>query len=519
MTVRLPQLQFGPGISLGAMELSALVEDRFASRLHGRDATLWGEAAEAEASVRLGWVDAHSRGTAIVSAAEELRTELGSAGVDRIVLCGMGGSSLAPEVITRRDWAPLVVLDSTHPEQVRRALRELERTAVVVSSKSGSTVETRSQLAAFEAAFAAAGISATERIVVVTDPGSALQEYARSRGYRVFLADPEVGGRFSALTAFGLVPSVLAGADARGLIAEAEAAAEILFRDSEENPALRLAAALAAALPARYLGGAFETQVRNTHLADWIEQLVAESTGKDGRGVLPIALPQGAPELEGELPENELLIELRPEARSDAGAPQTITVSGSLGGLLLTWEVATAALGRLIGVDPFNQPDVEAAKVAARAALAEVGSDEGAAPTATPAELLTQLRAATPENGYVVVQAYLDAETDAPLNDLRAALVRELRVPVALGFGPRYLHSTGQFHKGGPALGVFLQVVDGSVEDLPIPGADGADSSAGFAGLIAAQAKGDRDVLSGLGRPVRVIDQSEVAALLAELRG
>lgn len=518
MTIRLPQLQLGQGIAPGGDELARLVEDRFATRLLARDATLWGRDAQAEASVRLGWTDAHVRATGILSAAEELRADLTTSGIDRIVLCGMGGSSLAPEVITRRDWAPLVVLDSTHPDQVRRALRELERTAVVVSSKSGSTVETRSQLAAFEAAFAAAGISASERIVVVTDPGSALEEHARSNDYRVFLADPEVGGRFSALTAFGLVPSVLAGADGRGLVEEAAAAAEILYLDSDENPALRLAAALAAALPTRYLGGAFETQVRSTHLADWIEQLVAESTGKDGRGVLPIALPQGAPELAGELPANELLIELRPEARNDGGAPQTITVSGSLGGLLLTWEVATAALGRLIGVDPFNQPDVEAAKVAARAALAEAGADEASAAAAS-AELLAQLRAATPDDGYVVVQAYLDAETGSPLQELRAALLRELRVPVALGFGPRYLHSTGQFHKGGPATGVFLQVLDASVQDLPIPGEGGVESSAGFAGLIAAQAKGDRNVLAGLGRPVFTIDQSEVPALLAALQG
>ncbi|MFC7765304.1 glucose-6-phosphate isomerase [Leucobacter soli] len=467
--------------------------------------------------------------------AEALRAELSARGVDRVVLCGMGGSSLAPEVICHRDWAPLTVVDSTHPAEIARALLDLDRTAVVVSSKSGTTVETRSQLTAFEAAFAAAGIDAAERIAVVTDPGSELDSHARERGYRVFLADPQVGGRYSALTEFGLVPSVLAGADVRSLLAEAAAAAAALSADSEENPALRLAAALAAALPRRYLCGVFESQVRGTPLADWIEQLIAESTGKDGAGVLPIALPADAPELRGALPGHELLVELRPDPGPDEGRPDTLTVSGPLGGHFLLWEVATAALCRLIGVNPFDQPDVEAAKAAARALLDAAGTDgssigdvEDGVHRPDPEDLVAQLRAALEPDGYLAIQAYLDRRTDAPLAELRGALVKALGVPVALGFGPRYLHSTGQFHKGGPKRGVFLQILDTTpaviAEAAPLDGASAAAESSGtvlgtdFSALISAQARGDRQVLAALGRPVFSIMENQVEALLATLR-
>ena len=521
MTPVAPRVEVSVGLSTGDAALRQLVADRFASRLFARDATLWGEAAQSEASVRLGWVDAHVRGEAVTAEAEALRAELAQQGVDRVILCGMGGSSLAPEVIAARSHAPLIVLDSTHPDQVRAALQDLERTAVVVSSKSGSTVETRSQLAACEAAFGEAGIAPSERIIVVTDPGSALQADAAVRGYRTFLADPEVGGRYSALTAFGIVPSVLVGADMRAVLAEASSAAGILSSDEMSNPALQLAAALAAALPQRYLCGVYtrsagEVDAAAPPLADWIEQLVAESTGKDGRGVLPISLDPSAPELNGRLPASELLVELRDGSTNvedpawNTGEP-TIIVSGSLGAQFLLWEVATAALGRLIEVNPFDQPDVEAAKVAARAVLAR-GARGGpsAGGVLSASEPLVWLTDAASADGYLVIQAYLDRFAEAPLVRLRAALATALGVPVALGFGPRYLHSTGQFHKGGPARGVFLQILDDTVADQPIPGEPG-----GFAALISAQAAGDRDVLAAQGRPVLTTTVAGVAPLLA----
>ena len=261
-----------------------LVDDLVASRLTAGDATLWGPEAEGEAAVRLGWTQAVAASRPIVAEVTDLREHFAEAGVTRFVLCGMGGSSLAPEVITRTSGVPLVVLDATDPGQVSAAVQEsIESTAVVVSSKSGSTVETDSQKRAFESAFRAAGIDPAERIVVVTDPGSPMEEASRASGYRVFTADPTVGGRYSALTAFGLVPSGLAGVDLDQLLDEAEAASLPLAVDSATNPGLQLAAAIAATRPRRDKLVIVADGTHVVGLGDWIEQLVAESTPKEGK--------------------------------------------------------------------------------------------------------------------------------------------------------------------------------------------------------------------------------------------
>ncbi|PRI12272.1 glucose-6-phosphate isomerase [Leucobacter massiliensis] len=524
MSVR---LSFGSRLDDAEGPLRRLVEDRVASRVFAHDATLWGADAEAEARIRLGWTDAAAEAAQLVRRIEALREEFAAEGVDRIVLCGMGGSSLAPAVITRAAGAPLTMIDSTHPAAVRRVLdaRLLPRTAVVVSSKSGSTIETRSHLAAFEAAFRDAGIDAAGRIVIVTDPGSPLDEESRAAGRRVFTADPNVGGRFSALTAFGLVPSGLAGVELGALLGEAQGVREALAEDSPENPGLRLAAAIAAGLPGRAVLAVAEEDGARSGLGSWIEQLVAESTGKDGRGVLPIALPREAPEFAAP-PENTLRvlvgdgIERDDDVSSDSDRGWDLGVAGPLGAQMLCWELATAALGRLMGIDPFNQPDVESAKVAARAALGAAEPGDGTpAVRPVPAELAAELRDAVPAGGYLAIQAYVDpeGETVRALRSLRDRLASALGAPVALGFGPSYLHSVGQLHKGGPAIGAFLQVVEGADRDLPIPGSDG-----GFAALIAAQARGDRQVLAERGRPVLLLpvdagDAAPILALAAEL--
>ncbi|MDQ3611092.1 MAG: glucose-6-phosphate isomerase, partial [Actinomycetota bacterium] len=257
--------------------------------LVAKDATLWGPEASAEAALRLGWLDAVDTGRALVPEVLALREQLAAEGVDRVVLCGMGGSSLAPEVIAGSAGADLIVLDSTAPTVVRTVLEsELSRTVVVVSSKSGTTLETDSQRRALLAAFDAAGVDGAARTVVVSDPGSELAELGRSQGYRrVFLADPTVGGRYSALTAFGLVPSGLAGVDLGGLLDDAESVQTTLATDDPDNPALVLGAVLAG-----------DRQRDEVVLADtgsgivgfgaWAEQLLAESTGKQGKGVLPV---------------------------------------------------------------------------------------------------------------------------------------------------------------------------------------------------------------------------------------
>jgi len=537
MTGAAVEVQLTKEPAAAAAAIVDLVSDGVAGRLFAGDATLWGPAAEAEASIRLGWIDAFEHADELLDEIDRLRASLLERGVDRVVLCGMGGSSLAPEIIARRDWAALTVLDSTHPATVRRVLGgDLSRTVLVVSSKSGTTVETRSHLAAFERRFRDAGIDAASRIVIVTDPGSPLEVAAQEAGYRVFPADPNVGGRFSALTAFGLVPAALAGADARALIEEASAAAPALAADEPGNPALRLAAALAAGLPARYACVLTEAEVRPAGLGDWIEQLVAESTGKQGLGVLPLALADGAPELHGGMPTAATLVTLSPEAVNLPATQTSVSAMGPLGAQFLLWEAATAVLCRLIGVNPFDQPDVEAAKVAARAAMAPgaqedqplavfggeaAGTEVLATPAgrpmqpdqATPDEALDALRAAIPEGGYLAVQAYLDAGTlRGPVAELRDRLAAALGVPVSLGWGPRFLHSTGQLHKGGPPIGAFLQLLDTPEADEPIPGLEMS-----FGDLIAAQARGDREVLQSRGRPVLALRSPDPGVLVRAL--
>jgi glucose-6-phosphate isomerase len=470
-----------------ASTVEALVDDGVASGIARRDPTLWGPEAEAESAKRLGWVDLSERSRALVPDIAVLRVELEALGLTRVVLCGMGGSSLAPEVICESYGVELDVLDSSDPDFVRTALEtRLDETVVVVSSKSGGTVETDSQRRAFEKAFRDAGLDPAERIVVVTDPGSPLEASAREAGYQVFLADPEVGGRYSALTAFGLVPSGLAGADISALLDEAEAVRPALEADSPGNPGLRLGALLGAA----NLAGADKLVLANAGapfagFGDWAEQLVAESTGKDGKGILPVVVDSpDSPNFVPNTPD-EVLVTVGPGRVFEAVRPASgwgATVEASLGAQMLLWEYATAVAGRIIGINPFDQPDVESAKAAAREMLDGGGNQptpvfvDGAVTvyaspgwlpdgTDTVAGAVDALLAALdPETGYVAVQAYLDRHRDAALAGVRDRLAVRTGRPVTFGWGPRFLHSTGQYHKGGPATGVYLQVTgDGQV--------------------------------------------------------
>jgi glucose-6-phosphate isomerase len=500
-----------------------LVEAQFASKLFAQDATLWGPDAEAESAIRLSWVNLPRSSRPLVGEIAALREQLRGEGVDRVVLCGMGGSSLAPEVICATAGVDLVVLDSSQPDMVRAALTDLERTVVVVSSKSGSTVETDSQRRAFQAAFADSGIDPTGRIVIVTDPGSPLDEESRAGGYRVINADPNVGGRYSALTAFGLVPSGLAGADIEALLDDAEAVADVLSADDDANPGLRLAAAMAGTDPLRDKLVIVDNGSGIVGFADWAEQLIAESTGKQGTGVLPVVVAGDSdPEVAWPAPDVTVARLVSDSDDDDVADHEVdasrseVAVSGPLGAQLLLWEVATAAAGRLLHINPFDQPDVESAKKAARALLDKgIGTAEAPAATDGAVEirslggdwlgdantvsaaltaLFGQLDA---ERGYVAVMAYLDRITDAALADVRPVLARHTERPTTFGWGPRFLHSTGQFHKGGPATGVYLQITTAPHEDLAIPGRDFT-----FGDFIASQAAGDAQVLAEHGRPV-----------------
>ncbi|PVG82944.1 glucose-6-phosphate isomerase [Nocardioides gansuensis] len=504
----------------GALEatLDRLIADGVASGIARQDSTLWGPAAEEESAKRLAWVSLSSASRHLVPEIMALRDELRAQGLDHVVLCGMGGSSLAPEVICEAAGVDLDVLDSSDPDFVRTAIeKDLARSVVVVSSKSGGTVETDSQKRAWEKAFTDARIDPAERIVVVTDPGSPLSEAATAAGYRVFHADPAVGGRYSALTAFGIVPSGLAGADISALLDEADAVRAALETDTADNPGLALGALLGTAarvgVDKMVLASAGAPYAG---LGDWIEQLVAESTGKDSLGILPVVVESTeAPNWQPSTPDS-VLVAYGPKApvlspASGWGA----VVDGSLGAQLLLWEYATAIAGRVIGINPFDQPDVESAKAAARAMLDGGGAQpepafvdgdvtvyaspgwlpEGTATVVEAVEaLLAQL---DPQHGYVAVQAYLDRHRDADLAMVRGRLAERTGRPVTFGWGPRFLHSTGQYHKGGPATGVYLQVTGQPEADLAVP-----DRPFTFHEFLTAQAVGDGQVLADKGQPV-----------------
>jgi glucose-6-phosphate isomerase len=526
----------GPGSSY-ADAIDRLVADRVASRLFAKDSTLWGEEAQKEASIRLSWVGLHESSRPLLAEIDALRARLWGEGLDRVVLCGMGGSSLAPEVITRTFGCDLVVLDSTAPSVVARAVStDLDRTVVVVSSKSGSTVETDSQRRAFVRAFTDAGIDPASRLVAVTDPGSSLSRLATESGYRhVFHADPDVGGRYSALTAFGLVPAGLAGVDVADLLDEADEVAVRLGADAADNPALRLGAWLAAS--GRDKAVLADAGSGIAGFPDWAEQLIAESTGKQGRGVLPVAV-EGPSAPEAVDPAHDVAVGLTVANEHTLGGADrapTARVAGPLGAQFLLWEAATAVAGRLLGINPFDQPDVESAKEAARGLLdarpepdppvfvdgpVEVrGSDGLLAGAATVDQAVQAVLDRLGDDGYLALTAYLDQRRVGDLPRCREALAQRCRRPVTFGWGPRYLHSTGQYHKGGPAQGVFIQVtaaVDGDGPaggDVEVPGRPYT-----FGTLIAAQAAGDARVLAGLGRPVLRLHLTDPDAGLRRLR-
>ncbi|WP_105036737.1 glucose-6-phosphate isomerase [Cryobacterium aureum] len=499
-----------------------LVTDLVASGITALDPALWGPEAEAEAALRLGWTESVAVSRPLVAEIVELRDTLQARGVTQIALAGMGGSSLAPEVITRTAGVSLTVLDATDPGQVLAALNDnLVGTALVVSSKSGSTVETDSQRRVFERAFRAIGIDPAERIIVVTDPGSPLEASAREAGYRVFNADPTVGGRYSALTAFGLVPSGLAGVDVGALLDEAESVALALAVDSPENPGLVLGAAIAATSPRRDKLAIVSDGTHIVGFADWVEQLIAESTGKLGTGILPVVLELDAPELTETLPDVQLVrvvADAGTELFPDSG--DEIRVSGTLGAQFLVWEYATVVAGRLLGINPFDQPDVESAKIATRGLLDARPGPEPAAFIAdgievrgTPhvigaaSDLASAIDALLEElgpDGYVAVQAYVDRLALPELAEIRNKLAALSKRPVTFGWGPRFLHSTGQFHKGGPATAVYLQILATPTDDLDIP-----ERPFTFGELIQAQASGDASVLAEHGRPVLTLTLTE----------
>ena len=511
-----------------------LLDESVPQLLARKDPTLWGAAAEGEAAIRLGWLDTFRRSRELLPTLAELRERVADA--DHVVLAGMGGSSLAPEVIARTLGVELTVLDTTDPHQVHATLTDrLDRTVVVVSSKSGTTVETDSHRRAYWQAFADAGLpDIGRRFVVVTDPGSPLESIARDMGAHLVLADPHVGGRYSALTAFGLVPTALAGIKVGELLDQAEELAASIA-SATDNPSLALGAALGgAALAGRATVAFVDDGTGITGLGDWAEQLIAESTGKDGRGILPVVVEN--PVAPGATGDGVLTVvvggALGPGEMPGRGVRPDVAVNGPLGAQFLAWEVATALAGRLLSINPFDQPNVAESKDNTKRLLASglpseeplftegaiqvYAADAGGATSVV--DVLRWLLAQAEPAGYVAVMAFLDRFGDASVAELRPLLARVTRRPVTFGWGPRFLHSTGQYHKGGPQVGAFLQITGATRVDLPVPGQPYT-----FAQLQAAQAAGDRQALVGRGRPLvrlHLTDRADgVAQLLAAAQG
>jgi transaldolase/glucose-6-phosphate isomerase len=420
------------------IETAQLVE-----RIWERDPSVWTGRDEAQ---WLGWLDEPARMRERVPELEEFAA---SVDVDDVVLLGMGGSSLAPEVMRRLFGAERFhVLDTTHPSAVRRLEQaiEVERTLFIAASKSGTTIETRSHVEYFRDRGA--------RLAVITDPGSPLAELSDD----VFYGEPTIGGRYSALSVFGLLPAALMDIDVHRLLDRAEEMREAC-RLEEGNPGLELGLELAR-IPFLQVSGDFGL---------WVEQLVAESTGKDGKGIVPVW--HGGEEVEFRLPDPY-----------------------ELGQEFFRWEFAVAVAGSLLGINPFDQPNVQEAKDRTNALLSKTRPvpGTGLGPEGDIDELLAQAEAGR----YVAILAFVDPAREAELDPL-VERAMATGAAVTKGLGPRYLHSTGQLHKGGPDTGLFVQVVDDLGEELAIPG-----RPYGFRTLIACQALGDFEALRERGRQI-----------------
>jgi hypothetical protein len=449
------------------------VSPSIVERIWAYDATLWTGSNEDR---WLGWLDVVER---IRPHVGELRAfaEQAAAQFDDVVLLGMGGSSLAPEVLRRTFGVDSFhVLDTTHPRAIREleAELDLERTLFVVSSKSGTTLETRSHLDYF---WGRSG-GHSPQFAAISDPGSELERFANECGFRaVFPGEAEIGGRYSALSMFGMVPAALLGVDLEGFLDRAH---ELMTacRLTDGNPGLELGLALGEGWRERRDKVCLDETPTGFGL--WAEQLLAESTGKEGKGLVP------AP---GESPEGP------DRQRGEPRLPDPY----ALGAEFYRWEFATAVAGHVLGINPFDQPDVQAAKDRTNEVLA--AGEPDVEPRGSLDELLDG--AAPPQ--YVAVQAFVDPARADELEPLLAR-ARATGCVVTFGLGPRYLHSTGQLHKGGPATGLFVQVVDDVGEELPIPGRE-----FGFGRLIRAQAAGDLAALEERGRRVVRIRLEEAA--------
>ena len=448
--------------------MSAVPPAEVVERIWARDATLWTGHDEAK---WLGWLDEPMRMRSRIADLLRFVEDLAAPGViDTFVLLGMGGSSLAPEVISRTfDAGSFQVLDTTHPAALRHATEtfDFDATLFIAASKSGTTLETRSHLDYFWDKAGKRG----EFFAAITDPGSELESLARERGFvGVFEGEPTIGGRYSALSVFGLVPAALMGVDLERLLERVEEMVEACH-SQEGNPGLELGLELGHG----WQDGRDKVTINpNTGgFGLWAEQLLAESTGKQGKGLIP------APGESSDGPDRQA-----PEVR--------LSAPYELGQEFYRWEFATAVAGSILEINPFDQPDVQAAKDKTNEVLAAGGN-----PDVEPRGSVEELFAQAQPGDYVAIQAFIDPAREAKLGPLIERARTETGCVVTHNLGPRYLHSTGQLHKGGPNTGLFVQVVDDPGKEVSIPG-----RKFGFRRLIQAQAAADFASLEERGRRI-----------------
>lgn len=522
-----------PTLSLGTYQtqidaaLSAMSANHIASRIWARDHTVWADNPD-EITNRLGWLDCPANMAPQAAELTQFAAEIQREGFTHVLLLGMGGSSLAPEVFSRifagQTTLHLSILDSTHPAYILETTHATDpaRTLYITSTKSGGTIETLSLFKHFfnHAIETLSLQTARQHFLAITDPGSGLETLMRQNHIRrIFLNDPNIGGRYSALSHFGLVPAALIGVDVTQLLARAQTMATACQREAD-NPGLFLGAILAELAKAGRDKVTFLTSPSLESFGDWAEQLVAESTGKIGKGILPVVGEALAdPTLYG----NDRLfvsLTLAGEPAPDltplqqAGHPTLaypLADRYDLGAHYFLWEFATAVAGYLLGIQPFDQPNVESAKILARKMMAEYQTTGQLPPAETAPLTGDALRAFLSQahaGDYISLQAYLHPTRDATtaLQTLRHKLRAATRLATTLGIGPRFLHSTGQLHKGDAGNGLFIQFTSAAPEDVPIPDEPGKPaSSLTFGTLVRAQALGDYEALLTATPPRRAI--------------
>jgi glucose-6-phosphate isomerase len=486
--------------------LSSLQE--IAPRVAKKDINIWGN--KSEAANRLNWVDLPTKSRDLLPELDALSAWARSNGLTQIILCGMGGSSLAPEVIAASYKKQLTTLDSTDPIQILDSLpNEIRKAVVVIGSKSGTTIETLSQFEFYQRRFKEADLNPIQHIVIITDPGTPLDISARNLGYKVVNADPNVGGRFSALSAFGLVPAALIGVDISLLLDDAEKLSASI--SVKESPAIAIAACLYS-LTDQIINFCDKGSV-TPGLSNWIEQLIAESTGKDLTGRLPVVIEDIENAISG------ITIGFSP-------GEYDLVIEATLGEQFILWEWVTALLCYLLKVDPFNQPNVTEAKDRTSAILLSLKIKGFDTPTPTYEDSDYLIYSNQQINNipdflksnvtYFAVLAYLARGSDDEIYKTRKLIAAKSKTATTFGWGPRYLHSTGQFHKGGQQNGAFIVITGDSGSDIEIPNKDYT-----FSQLIMAQALADIESISERNLPVIRIHlknrKKAIARLISDL--